>query len=372
MKRLLTFLLSLTPLLTVGTLAQSPDPLEPILTFARTQPGDLAISVATVLPDGTLKPALRWNDTQAMPLASSMKVVVLAAYARAVSAGKLNPDTPVKVADWEAYYLPGTDGGAHAESLKTLGIGTDQQGRATTPEKTVPLDTLARFMIETSDNAATDLILSRLGKEAVPATIRALGLKQQEDIGPVSGLFGNWDKAGAAYLKAAPAQRRALDWQRGEAVRRDPALRQPPATEAPASDAAIALAVQLQNQTPPRGSTADYAALMGRVLSGEGFHAAELALMRRHLGWPMRVNLANAQVYNALYAKGGSLGAGVLTNNLALDIKGGPRVVYSIFLRNIPENSSAAITQSLEGFMLDTLFQSAAQQRLLQALGVGR
>lgn len=368
MKKLLTFLLAALPGIPGAAQAQTTDPLQPLLKFINAQPSDVAIAVSTVQPDGTLKPALSWNETQAMPLASSMKIVVLAAYARAVSAKQLNPDMPVKLADWEAYYLPGLDGGAHASSLKALGIKADQWGRATNPQKTVPLDTLARFMIETSDNAATDFILSKLGKDAIPANIRALALKQQEDIGPVAGLFNNWAKAGATYLKATPAQRRALDWKQAEAVSRDASLRQPPTAPTSFDAAEISLAAQLQNQTPPRGSTADYAALMGRVLSGQGFNATELAIMRRHLGWPMRVNPGNAQVFNALYAKGGSLGAGVLTNNFALDVKNGPRMVYSIFLRNIPQSQYAAMQASLEDFMVATLFQPTAQKRLLEAL----
>lgn len=62
-----------------------------------------------VVADGTgTVVAHRGDDPQ--PLASAVKVVHLAAYARAVADGRLDPAEPVPVRDWERWYLPGTDG----------------------------------------------------------------------------------------------------------------------------------------------------------------------------------------------------------------------------------------------------------------------
>ena len=355
-------------LLTACGSAQGADPLRPVYDFIRAQPGDVAIEVLSVEPGGAQKAVMTWNAAQPMPLASSMKIVVLAAYARAVAAGTLREDAPVTLAEWEAFYLPGLDGRAHAASLKALSLPADEYGRARDGKRTVTLDTLARFMIETSDNAATDLLLFKLGKGAVSETVRALGLKGQGDIGPISGMFLAWDEEGAKYLDLTPAQRRAADWAWAERVRATPAFREPAAIEKRLSQNTEATDRQLQNATPPLGTAEDYAALLGRVLSGQGFKPAELALLRRHLGWPMRVNPGNAEVFNALYAKGGSLGGGVLTNNLAFESKNGNRVVYSLFLRNIPAKSYSAVSRELESFMLATLTDPAAQKRLLDAL----
>jgi beta-lactamase class A len=58
--------------------------------------------------------ALFYNVDEPLVMASTMKIVVLAAYAEAVASGDLDPAEQVLVADLEQYYLPMTDGGAHA------------------------------------------------------------------------------------------------------------------------------------------------------------------------------------------------------------------------------------------------------------------
>lgn len=312
-----------------------------------------------------------------MPLASSMKIVVLAAYARAVVAGRLDPQAPVQLSDWERFYLPLTDGGAHKASLSELKLAADPLGHARDQARTVPLDTLARLMVQTSDNAATDLILTRLGREAVPETIRALNLTGQGDIGPVSGLFGAWDdpQMGRKFLTLTPAQRVTESWNRAEARRQREGAAQVVRTVLESPDAA--LAAQQHNLTPPMGTAATYARLMGVVLTGQAaggtaFSPPELAIMRRHLGWPMTANPGNAQVFTALYAKGGSLSGGVLTNTFAFVPKVGPAagrpLVISIFLRHVPQAQYGAIQNSFEESLLFLAIRPDAAQRLQAVL----
>ncbi|GAA2799226.1 serine hydrolase [Saccharopolyspora taberi] len=106
----------------------------------------------------------------AQPLASSIKVVHLAAYAEAVAEGRLDPAEQVRVGDWERYYVP-TDGGAHVAALGRLGIPTDPTGlHAADPEHRVALEQMVDAMIRFSDSAAPDFLRDRLG---LPALVRA-------------------------------------------------------------------------------------------------------------------------------------------------------------------------------------------------------
>ena len=89
-------------------------------------PDDVALAV----DDGT-GTVVEHRSDEAQPIASAVKVVHLAAYARAVADGSLDPNEAVPVADWERWYLPGTDGGAHEQALARLGV---------TPDGTAPLD----------------------------------------------------------------------------------------------------------------------------------------------------------------------------------------------------------------------------------------
>ncbi|WP_431970150.1 serine hydrolase [Nocardia sp. bgisy134] len=82
-------------------------------------------------------------------------MVPLAAYARAVATGALDPQERIAVTDWERWYLPGTDGGAHDTARTRL------------PGDTVTLDQMVSAMIRESDNAAPDYPRDRLGDQAL-------------------------------------------------------------------------------------------------------------------------------------------------------------------------------------------------------------
>lgn len=100
------------------------------------------------------------------PIASSVKVVHLTAYAQAVATGRLDPAGPVAVRDWERWWVPGADGGVHPAALEALGATSDS---------TVTWDDIAAVMIDFSDNAAPDLLRETLGDEAIVAAAAAGG-----------------------------------------------------------------------------------------------------------------------------------------------------------------------------------------------------
>ena len=60
------------------------------------------------------------TPTSVYPLASTIKIMILGVYAQGVAAGKYDPEERVALAELDAYYLPGTDGGAHPDFLKAV------------------------------------------------------------------------------------------------------------------------------------------------------------------------------------------------------------------------------------------------------------
>jgi Beta-lactamase enzyme family len=104
--------------------------------------------------------------TTPFPLASAAKVVHLAAYGAAVAGGRIRPDEPVALADWERWFLPGTDAGAHARALGRLGLRAG--GTAT-------VDQLVTAIVQESDNAAGDWLRARLGDDALRAAASSAG-----------------------------------------------------------------------------------------------------------------------------------------------------------------------------------------------------
>ncbi len=111
-------------------------------------------NISVLVDNGLGGVAERRGDEQ-QPIASAVKVVHLAAYARAVAAGTLDPQERVPVAEWERWYLPGTDGGAH------------EQARSRLPGDSVTVAEMVSAMIRESDNATPDYLRNRLGDQAL-------------------------------------------------------------------------------------------------------------------------------------------------------------------------------------------------------------
>lgn len=128
------------------------------------------------------------NADTPLVMASTIKTVILAAYADAAERGELDPNEPVTIADLEAYYLPGTDGGAHIAGMASLGLPTDSAGFAKDPSAKIMLDDVARIMIHNSGNAETDYLMARLGAERIAATLFAAGMEQHTPFHSILGI----------------------------------------------------------------------------------------------------------------------------------------------------------------------------------------
>ncbi|MBF6328560.1 serine hydrolase [Nocardia transvalensis] len=111
-------------------------------------------NISIAVDDGHGRTVGRRVDDQ-QPIASAVKVVPLAAYARAVAAGTLDPQERIPVTEWERWYFPGTDGAAH------------EHARTRLPGDTVTLDQMVSAMIRESDNAVPDYLRDRLGDRAL-------------------------------------------------------------------------------------------------------------------------------------------------------------------------------------------------------------
>ena len=108
---------------------------------------------------------LSWNADVERPLASTFKTIVLAAYAREVVAGRIDPERVVPVAEVERWLVEGTDGGSHAAMLDQFA----------TPAG-IRVDDLAAAMMQHSTNTAADALSHLIGRQAIADTAAELGL----------------------------------------------------------------------------------------------------------------------------------------------------------------------------------------------------
>ncbi len=159
--------------------------------YIRANPTTTAIVAYTVdeqgqpVNDGS---AVFYNADTPLVLASTIKAVILAAYEDAVERNELDPREQIPVADVEKYYLPQTDGGAHAAGLTALGLAVDADGFAQDQTAEILLDDVARIMIHNSGNAETDYLMARIGAERIVATLSAAGMEQHTPFHPILGI----------------------------------------------------------------------------------------------------------------------------------------------------------------------------------------
>ena len=124
------------------------------------------------------------NENKLMPLASTVKILVAVEFAKQAANNIINENSYVAVSELEKYYLPGTDGGAHAAWLGY------EHTKNHVKEDSVQLINIARGMILFSSNANTEYLMDLLGLDNVKNNIQLFGLTQHTAIFPlVSSLF---------------------------------------------------------------------------------------------------------------------------------------------------------------------------------------
>ena len=243
--------------------------------------------------------AILLNPDVPRPLASTVKILVLAGYAEAVDEGRWSPDARVPLADVEAFFLPGTDGGAHDRAVEVY-----RERGWLDASGAVSLRDVAWAMMTVSDNAATDYLLHRLGRERAGALAARLGLGGSDPPLPIGGVFLSW--AGALDEPLADSA-----WELSARLRGDPEFRTDRQENPITSEVSVREQARLSVARFPRGTAGDYAGLMERVQRGDLVSDTASATMRELLEWPME-NEPIRREFTAYGTKGGSL-AGVLT-----------------------------------------------------------
>jgi Beta-lactamase enzyme family len=156
---------------------------EKFLTYLNANRNNVAMASFSLKANGSIdlrEPIIAHNIDVKMPLQSLGKVLHLAAYAKAVSTGEIQPNRMVTVGEWENYFLASTDGGAHAVALEDLGIPIDEFGFAINPETPVTVDQMVRAMIRFSDNAVHDWLIANISRQTFKTVIREGGLTGQD------------------------------------------------------------------------------------------------------------------------------------------------------------------------------------------------
>lgn len=322
---------------------------EEVLEYLAAHPGNFSLVVRSA--DG--EDDISHMPDEPNPLASTKKIVVLAAYAKEVFEGNLDPDEEIPVSEWEKYYVPNTDGGAHPAAMENLEIATDGNGAATDSGATATLDEMASAMISVSDNAATDYFITRFRPEKIRSVIEDGNLVGQRPIPPISGSFLVWNSPeGEGTPSLAQMSREEYATAVAEATESYANGECPDEwREGNAPLESFIEQREMAMEYEAEGAAEDYARIMAGVADGEFISPEASEIMRRHLEWPMESE-ANKERFEAFGAKGGSL-AGILNQAAYATPKNGgfsgeTRVVV-LFTRGMSASAWLGATQS-EGY----------------------
>ncbi len=311
-----------------------------------------------------------YNADMPLVLASTMKSVILVAYEDAVEQQRLDPNEQIPIGDLEKYYLPQTDGGAHAAGLAALGLAVDADGFAQDQTAKISLDAIARIMIHNSGNAETDYLMARLGAGQIAATVAAAGLGQHTPFHPILGITLAMFNHEGPLTDAA--QRQALvnevtggnftmlehladlylhdaNWRAAQI-----AFMKSEAFAAAATEMGWDGQVE-SSQLFPKGTARDYAHLMAQVAGGRLISPAVSARVQQKLestpaDEPMRL------LFHRRYGAKDGVTAGVLTLVSYAVPKGGPlagqtRVVV-ILTNAMPYATWSKLLQSQSIYLL--------------------
>ncbi len=273
------------------------------------------------------------DPDSAWPLASTVKLEVLAAVAEALDHDGWDAGELVDPAEVERFYLAGTDGNAHSSAVADL--KARDAGRT--------LDDQLFAMLRFSDNAATDFVMHRLGRARL----------DDAGVHPLTGQFaaarahddGGVDDAAWRWLEIL-----ATD---GGAVR------------ASLRDEGLLLSVAEQEAMTRnfdnRGAARAYARRLEQLFADE---RPAIVFARRHLTWPMAFE-PNRRDFELLATKGGSL-PGTLTSVYFAKTKRGHQRVLALFFHDLPFATWVGMSQSFVQQKLEraTLLDDDGLERL--------
>ncbi|MGB1287577.1 MAG: serine hydrolase [Aggregatilineales bacterium] len=301
---------------------------ESAATFITENPDDVAIYC---VDDNNPDNSVFHNIETPFPVASTYKIIILAELARQYDAGLIDIDEQVALNDVNLYWQPDTDGGAHQAWLDASGLEADDE---------VSLRDVAYGMISVSSNAATDYLLRRLGTDGFEDLYDLLTLENTDvPHSTFLGLFllqsnhetGEFDLDTSEDNAALYEEMQRLEdaFVASDTWRDDFQAYLQEQTFNPD------LQIAYMQAYSPKVSAGDMMTVMDVIYEGDVFSDDAVAFMDETLGWVFDVNPANAEVYETMSTKGGSL-ASIATAAWYVDPIAGDPYHIAVFYQGVP------------------------------------
>ncbi|MDG5472142.1 serine hydrolase [Jeotgalibacillus sp. ET6] len=240
------------------------------------------------------------NHETSLPLASTVKIILVIEFARQVSIGKIDENERVPKEELLKFYLEKTDGGAHEEWMKEF------------TKEDYSLKEIAIGMAAYSSNANTDFLLNYLGIEEVNQLLESLNLHHHSRIYPlVSSLYiSNYVKFNEKITTKKELLYRMKNMPIEEYIQYSLLIHNHMANEGKKEYMEkLNLHFDLQkiwSDLLPSGSAKDYASLMEMINDGNVFEEKMQSCIEEILGYSIFKNEKNREWIVRGGMKGGS------------------------------------------------------------------
>jgi len=310
---------------------------EAVLEYIITHPDDVSLVAYEV---GYSEQEIFYNSDIKRPLASTIKIIVLAEYARQINQGLLSSQELVNIEDIDLYYLPHKDSDTHTSAITEL-----KQKQYINLANQVELHHIPWAMIRYSDNAATDYLIQRLGRENLNNLVSSLNIKNQDVPLPIIGQILTWSNHTSSdtfterlqkYQAMSPKEYGDEVYQLTGIWQSDEEFRRNQSTHI-TSNKWLKLKEQqeIAHALNGKGTATGYTQIMERIYRGLLISSEADKIMRRYLEWTMEIP-SNQQRLDAFGVKNGSL-AGIITEAWYLKPTNANNArVAALFLENIP------------------------------------
>jgi hypothetical protein len=321
-----------------GQVAREMERPEDLLGYIANHPGRASLVAYDV---GGAEEGMFFRADVRRPVVNTPHLLLLAAYAHGREADRLSPDQPVPLDSLDVYALPGAGQDRHERARKYWRTQGHLQ-----PDSTVALrhvvDAIARF----GDDASADWFLSVLGRDRVRTLPERWGLSDSGPPLPSSGLSLSWshhrqDEPVSSRRERYRAMPRAAFadhvYRLTRTLRRDSRFRRNERERASRRGSGLSIRDQraLARATYPRGTAADYANFLARVVSGELGTSSVSQLVRRRIETPVESDSMRASIEALGTQAGAAPGILSFAGYVRYASDRPPRVV-SLFLEDLP------------------------------------
>ena len=299
------------------------------------------------------------NESQLMPLASTMKILVAVEFAKQVGDGLIFKKSLVALNELDKYYLPGTDGDAHPNWLAY------EKNKNHISNDSIRLIDVARGMIMYSSNANTEYLIDLLGTNNIKSNIGLFGLKNHTDIYPPAASLMMYqnprglkeEKVMKAISKLSPEN--YIKYVNALHVQ----LKFNKMFKASFRPQDLTMNMQqLWSSRLPASTTKDYVHLANILNSRQFLNDSAFKTISEIMEFPME-NEAYRKVYKQMGLKGGST-AFVLTHVLYLITQANIKIEMAIFFNNLTPDEQQKLQRWLDPFEASIIYDAGFRKKL--------